>query len=139
MAAAAVAHEAESACLPRAKGIDPVLGDEIVLPVPEEGEVSAVQPLEQFPGLVQVRDAGCTLRRRKGSLDAPDLAAHRRPVLDGGADVREDAVQSLHDGGPLGIVGDLADLHRYPGLDGGALVSKGHIPGDVRQGRGITA
>ncbi len=90
-----VAEDAEPGARDAAKGVVPVLGDQVVVVIAQEGEVVVDDPLEQRLRLGQ----GLGFDRRRALVqvgdDLPRAAGHRRPVLDGGPDVGEHPPEAL--------------------------------------------
>ena len=133
-----VAHEAQAGLGADAQHVFVVLGDQVVVAVAQEGEVSVVEPVQQVHGGVEVRDllgAGDKCQRIR---DLVGLVAHGRPVLDGGTHVNEDAFQA-GDQGFDGLVGRVpAELDGDPGFDGRVAVFRDE-GGEVRQGGGVAA
>ncbi len=88
------AKDAEARAGHGAQHVLPVLGEDVVLAIAEEGEVVVVDPLEQVTRLRELvrRD------RRHRLVESPeqttDALAHRRPVVDRSAHVLEDAAQA---------------------------------------------
>ena len=76
-----------------AQHVLPFLGEDLVLAIAEEREVTVVHPLEQVASLrALVRIDGS---RRDLLGDVADVLAHRRPVLHGSAHVAEDAAEAV--------------------------------------------
>ncbi len=92
---------------------------QLVLAVPEEGEVVVGEPAQQLAGLLDLKLGqvggdglvGQRVGQRGGRL------AHLAPVLDGLADVGEDPQQVGGDLLEVAAVGLAVDLHMDPGLD----------------------
>ena len=100
-------------------GGERVVLPQLVLPVPEEGEVVVREPAQQLTGLLHLLVAQVVGGRLGGQLvgDAQRGVAHLLPVLHGLTGVGQDAQQVGGDLLQIGAVRLAVDLDVDPGLD----------------------
>ncbi len=100
-------------------GAQRVVAAQLVLPVAEEGEVVVGEPVQQLAGLLDLLPRQVAGDRLAGQLvgDAGGGVPHLLPVLDGLADVGQDAQQVGGDLLEVGAVGLAVDLDVDPRLD----------------------
>jgi hypothetical protein len=109
-----LAQDAEAAAGDEAQPVVAVVGDQVVLPIAEQGQMPVGQPLQEGVAFGHVR-------RRQGrgrGIELGDRRAqagdHRLPVFDGRAHVAEHALDAVHQVGALLRVDQSIDLDVHP-------------------------
>jgi hypothetical protein len=133
------AQDAQARPVHRPEDQPVVLVGDVVVAVAEEHEVVVLEPGQERLGLVDVGRVDRELRRVQLGGYLERLRSHLRPVLDGGADLADDAQQVAPECVQLRSIG----LPRHLGVDhglGDRVVRRGGVGRqDVDQGAGVVA